>query len=313
MAWTTDRRVMALRQRVAAADVLVETLEGWRRHLTGRNTAVLTYYGFLSIFPLFMVGTTILGIVLDGNEELQEDIIDTAVAQIPVVGTQIKDNAGHLDTGGFLTLFIGLLITLWAAEKAFVAAQTAFDDTWEVPIDHRDNLAVRRWKAVLGIVIIGGSLIAGTALSAVATFANFPIVGRILLLLGTAAVNAVILTSMYRYLTAAAITWRMAWPGAALAGIGFTGLQVLGATIVDRFLKGASDTAGVFASVFALMAWLNLHATLSLFGVEMNGALERRRRGISGLDHPSVDERRRGTTDEQPVVAGRDDPAAVEP
>ena len=313
MAWTTDRRVMAVRRRVALADVIVETLEGWRRHLTGRNSAVLTYYGFLSIFPLFMIGTTILGIVLEGNEELQQEIIDTAVAQIPVVGTQIKENAGELDTGGFLTLFIGLAITLWAATKAFAAVQTAFDDAWEVPIDERDNIAVRRGKALLGIVIIGGSLVAGTALSALATFADFPVVGRVFLVLGTATVNVVVLNAMYRFLTAAAISWRIAWPGAMVSGLGFTALQVLGAQIVDRYLKGASDTAGVFASVFALLGWLSLHAILSLAGIELNGALERRRSGISGLDHPSLEQRRTRTSDEESVAARGDEPAAVEP
>jgi uncharacterized BrkB/YihY/UPF0761 family membrane protein len=87
MAWTTSARVVAYRRRSRVVDVVVETLDGWRRHVAGRNAAVLTYYGFLSIFPLFMVATTILGWLLEGDPDLQERILDSAVAQIPVLGT----------------------------------------------------------------------------------------------------------------------------------------------------------------------------------------------------------------------------------
>lgn len=276
MAWTTSERVMKLRTRWGAVDLVVETLDGWRRHLVGRNVAVLTYYGFLAVFPLFMVATTILGLVLQNNEQLREDILDTAVAQIPVIGSEIQRQAGVL-SGSIPTLLIGLGIALWAATRAFVGIQISFDDAWEIPIDRRDNLAVRRGKGLLGLLIIGAALVATTALSSLVSVGNFPLIGRLVMLVGTISINCGILASMYRFLTAADVSWRDAWPGAVLGGLGFTVLQISGAAIVQRFLANANDTTGVFATVFALMAWLNLHATLSLAGAELNAAVCRRR------------------------------------
>ncbi len=275
MAWTTSDRVQGFRERSAFVDLVVEVLDGWRRHLTGRNAAVITYYGFLSIFPLFLVATTVLGIVLRNNESLRDRILDTAVSQIPVIGPEIERNAGQL-SGGPPQLVIGLGIALWASTKAFVAVQHGFDDAWEVHIDDRDGMPAKRGKALLGVILIGGSLIATVALSSIASLADLSILNRVLLLVGTLAINITVLAIIYRLLTTARPSWTEVRPGAVLAGIAFTALQVLGTWIVELFLRDSGDTSAVFATVFALFAWLNLHATSSLVGAELNVALIRR-------------------------------------
>ncbi|MBA2546182.1 MAG: YihY/virulence factor BrkB family protein, partial [Solirubrobacterales bacterium] len=40
-------------------------------------TALITYYGFLSLFPLMLLLVTILGFVLEGDPELQEKLVDS--------------------------------------------------------------------------------------------------------------------------------------------------------------------------------------------------------------------------------------------
>jgi membrane protein len=302
MAWTTSDRVMRYRRRSSAVDVLVETIDGWRRHVTGRNAAVLTYYGFLSIFPLFLVASTILGLLLEDNEELRQDILDSAIAQIPVIGREIASNSGTIG-GGIWGLVVGLALALWAATKAFVGVQNAFDDAWDVSLDHRGNPAVKRGKALLGIAFIGTSLVATVALAAVAAAADLPAGGRVLIVVGTLAINVVVLAAMYRFLSAFDVSWSMVWPGAILGGFGFTTLQVLGATIVNRFLRNAGDTSGVFATVFALLAWISLHATISLVGIELNAALQRRR---------AAREATFGWLEETAETSGRDDASPVD-
>ena len=276
MAWTTSPQVMDLRRRRAAVDVVLETVDGWRRHATGRNAAVLTYYGFLSVFPLLLVATTILGIVLEHDPELRREIVKTAVAQLPVIGRELVENTGTVG-GGVWGLVAGFAVALWASTKAFVGAQNAFDDVWEVPLDRRGNLAVRRGKALLGVAIIGTSFAAIVALTAIASIGELRVVSRVLLLTGTLGVNTLALGVMYRLLSAHRIRWPMVWRGAVLGGIGFTALQVLGATIVRAFLRSPGRSSEVFAVVFALIAWISLHVTVALAGAELNAALERRR------------------------------------
>jgi uncharacterized BrkB/YihY/UPF0761 family membrane protein len=56
----------------------------------GKHAALLAYYGFLSLFPLLLVFATLLAYVLARNPQLQQELIDAAVTQLPVLGTQIQ-------------------------------------------------------------------------------------------------------------------------------------------------------------------------------------------------------------------------------
>jgi uncharacterized BrkB/YihY/UPF0761 family membrane protein len=50
----------------------------------GNLAALITYYGFVSLFPLLLVGVTVLGYVLQGNDELQHRVLDSALANFPI-------------------------------------------------------------------------------------------------------------------------------------------------------------------------------------------------------------------------------------
>ena len=158
MAWTTGDRVMALRGRHVAIDVGVDTLDGWRRHISGRNASVIAFFGFLSIFPLMLAATTILGFVLQDNEDLQQRIIEGALEDIPVIGQELANDPTAI-TGNIWVLLIGLGGALWSATKAFVLIQIAQDDVWEVDVDHRAAMPVQRGRALLGLVFMGGAQI----------------------------------------------------------------------------------------------------------------------------------------------------------
>ena len=49
----------------------------------GYLAALIAYYGFVSLFPLLLVFTSILGIVLHNNPELENRILDSALSRFP--------------------------------------------------------------------------------------------------------------------------------------------------------------------------------------------------------------------------------------
>ncbi|WP_260115308.1 YhjD/YihY/BrkB family envelope integrity protein [Ornithinimicrobium sp. INDO-MA30-4] len=51
--------------------------------------ALITYYGFLSLFPLLLLLSSVLGFLLTNQPALQEAILDSAARQIPVIGSEI--------------------------------------------------------------------------------------------------------------------------------------------------------------------------------------------------------------------------------
>lgn len=276
MAWTTSDKVMELRSKHPAIEVGVDTLDGWRRHISGRNASTLAFFGFLSIFPALLAATTILGFVLEGNDDLQQRIIDGALADIPVLGQQLENDPASL-SGNIWALLIGLGGALWSASKAFVAMQGAFDDVWEVEVDHRDAMPKQRGKALLGILFIGGAQVGTIVIATLVASAGLPNIGRILLVLATVAINITMIAAMYRFLTAAEPTWSDVWPGAIVAGIVYTLLQHFGTTIVRSITENASDTYGQFALVLGLVTWLGLLAIATIMSAEWNAALVRHR------------------------------------
>jgi membrane protein len=77
-------------------------------------------------------------------------------------------------------------------------------------------------------------------------------------------------------LTGAAVTTRVVFPGAAVATIGWLGLQAIGSVYVAHVVKGSSEAYGGFAVVVGLLSWLFLGAQVTLIAAEVNVVLARR-------------------------------------
>ncbi|MEZ5296971.1 MAG: YihY/virulence factor BrkB family protein [Ilumatobacteraceae bacterium] len=271
MPWTTNPKVTAVRRRSHPVDVVVEMLDGFRRHLTGRNAAVLTYYGFLTLFPLFLAASTILGFVLESKPEWRDDLLDSAIDSVPFIGDQIA--SGEIG-GSWIALIIGLAGAMWGSLKAFVGIQSAYDDTWEIPVDDRSSGGKQRLKALIGLAAIGGSQVGNVTLAAIVDRAGLPLIGRVALIAGGLAINLAVVGIMYRFLTSADTTWRMILPGAVFTATIYTAAQFAGTALTTRILESA-ESYGDFAGVIALLTWLSLHALVNLFGAELNAAIVR--------------------------------------
>ena len=73
----------------------------------GYLAALIAYFGFVSLFPLLLLFSTVLGIVLVGNPELQQQIIDSAMSQIPLIGDELGQPEGL--SGGTGAIVIGVV------------------------------------------------------------------------------------------------------------------------------------------------------------------------------------------------------------
>lgn len=273
MAWTTGDRVMTYREKWHWFDVAVETLDGWRRHQGGKNASLLAFFTFLSIFPLILAAITILGFLLDGNEDLRQRLIDGAMAEIPVIGDEIASDPNAI-SGNWFGLVVGLGGALWSSTRAFVGFQSAIDDTWEVPLDGRASMPIARGKALVGLAIIGASQVGSIAITSIVSAADLPVASGVLLQASTFALNIVVLGSMYWFLTSASVSWRRVWPGAIPAGIILTLLQIFGTRLVQRFAEGSESFATV-NTIIGLITWLSLVGIVTVMFAEFNAALVR--------------------------------------
>jgi membrane protein len=276
MGWQTSNAVMKIRKKSDVVDTVVEMLDGWRLHLSGRNASVLAFFTFLSIFPLMLAATTILGIVFDGNPDLRDRIIESAADEIPVVGAELKSNPDAL-SGSVWVIVAGLLGAIWSSTKSFVGLQGALDDTWEVPVNNRAGMPVQRGRAIVGLLIVGTAQVGVLAITAIVNAAGLPGISQFLVAFGTALLNMLVLATMYRFLTSGDPTWGDVWPGAIMAGIIFSVLQFFGPRLVRTIATNAGDTYGTFAIVLGLITWLSFVAIALLMAAELNAAIVRLR------------------------------------
>jgi len=265
-----------MRLKSRTIDFIVGGIDGFIRHKTKRHAALLAHYGFLSVFPLLAVMTTILGYVLENHKTFRTDIVDSVFAQIPFIGEQIEKDPSEIH-GSLPVLIVGLATTLWAGTRAFVAAQNGINDIWEIPDAQRPNFARTRVRALLAIAVVGVAQLASATVTGVVAISGTSWLNRILLILAAIAINIGVLLAAYRVLTARRLTLRQLLPGAVVAGVGFSILQLIGTTIVQRAIRSATPVYGDFATVFALLTWLSLHGLIALVGAEANAALDRHR------------------------------------
>jgi membrane protein len=278
MSWTEHPKLMPWRRRSKFVDLVFDMIDGYSRHRTGRNASLLAYMGILTVFPLLLGATTVLGLVLEGNEELQADIVDSALSQIPVVGASLQENQGSI-SGSWWALVLGLGGALWGSLRAFLAMQTALDDIWEV--EHgRANFLMQRVKALIGIGVIGAAQVGTVVLAALVGQAGLPRTSQILLTIGGLAINVAVIGAMYKWLTSAKVTWKMLWPGTISAAVVYTALQFVGTNLMAAKFKDSEEVYGVFGGLIALAAWISLHALVALVGAELNAALCRRRQDM---------------------------------
>ena len=260
----------------AAAAIPMAVVKKFGDDRASSLAALMAYYAFLSLFPLLLVFVSVLGFVLEGNPSLQADIIDSALARIPVVGTQLDDEVAPL-TGSALGLAVGLAGALWAGLGVMLALGRAFQEVWDVPrLDQRGPIRSRAYGGA-ALVVLAAALIGSTVLTGMAIGGGIgPAAERVGALSVALVVNAAVFLAVFGLLTQRPVVVRELLPGVLLATVGSLILQSAGGWYVDRAVTGAGDTYGTFALVIGLLSWFWLGSHLLLLAAEVNVVLHRR-------------------------------------
>jgi YihY family inner membrane protein len=241
--------------------------------------AVVTYYAFIAMFPLLLIASSVLGFVLQGNRELSDQVLTSALSQFPIVGTELGKPRGL--QGSTSAVVFGSIAALYGVLGLGQAAQNAVNVAYAVPRNSRLNPVLSRVSSLLLLVAAGLTVLAVTLLTSFASHIDVlgaDVAGEIgwLLKLGSVAINALVLAAMMRLATSQRQTFRSALPGAVLVAMLWQLLQNLGGTYVSRVVSRASEINAVFAIVLGLLALLYIASVIAVIGLEVNVVLSRR-------------------------------------
>lgn len=235
----------------------------------GYLAALITYYAFVSLFPMLLLFTTVLGVVLIGHPELQRDIMQSTVSQLPVIGEQLGEPRQL--SGGVAGVVIGIAGALYGGLGVGQAVQNAMDTVWAVPRHQRRDPIRSRLRTLVLFGLAGGALVLTTVVSAGGLVSGLlgP-AAKIGVVLAAMAVNIGVCLLAFRLATARPTTFREVLPGAVVAAAVWQLLQWFGAGYVAHVVKSSSATNSVFALVLGLLAFLYLVAVTLVVCAEIN-------------------------------------------
>lgn len=284
------RRVDAVQRRHRPLAFLFGVVKKFGDDRGGALGAQLTYYGFLSIFPLLLVLTTILGYI--GNRALSDSVIGSALSQFPVFGEQIGKDVSRPLSGSGLGLVVGLLVLLYGALGSTQAAQHAMAQVWNVPAVDRPGFLPRLGRGLAVFAALGIGVLISTVLSGLMTANGSWFAARAVGVLLLAGLNVALYLAAFRFLTPRSIPPADLVPGAVLGGIAYTVLLTIGTALVQHQLRHAEAVYGQFGFVLGLIGYLALVCQLSLYAAELN-VVRARRLWPRGMTEPLTDADRR--------------------
>jgi inner membrane protein YhjD len=267
-------RIDRFQQRRPPLAFVVGVIRKFGDDRAGRLAALVAYYAFFSLFPLLLAATTVVAYVV--GDRSAQDLQDSALAQIPVIGSQISNNVNTLSGSG-LALVVGVALALWAGLGCMQAAQDGMSEVWDVPRVNEPSFIAKRLRSLGTLGVMAAALLVGTAATQVVTLLpDLPGLARFGGVVASGLVNIGLFLVVFQVLNPERHPWRQLLPGAVVGGIGYTALQAVGQWYVNRTVKGAADTYGTFAVVIGLLSWLYLLGQLLLFSAEVNVVAARR-------------------------------------
>lgn len=249
----------------AAPGFIYAVLKKYGDDSGGYMAGLLTYYGFLSLFPLLLVAVSVLQIVLHSHPGIRDKVLQHATQYFPVVGEQLGSSV-HGKGGTGAALIIGIILTLWGAKGIADVFQYNLNRTWGVPKVSRPGFPKGPLRS-LAIIILGGiGLVVASGLSSIASKIDKGFIFRILSVI----ISFIVLWGLFWIIFKLGLSYSRATKKALLysalvAAVGVQILQIAGGYLITHELSNLKHLYGTFAATLGLLFWIYLQARVFMY------------------------------------------------
>jgi YihY family inner membrane protein len=270
------RRVDAFQQRHLVPAFVIALTKKYGDDNAGALSVQLAYTLFTSIFPLLLLLTTILSLLLAHHPSWRNAALHSTFSQFPIVGSQLSQNIHVMRRNSTFGLVVGILGLIYGTTGLAGTGLYVMEQVWNIPFARRPNYWTRMGRSLTFLGLLGFGLIVTTFLSGFGTFSGQAVWYEIAAEALAALVNVALYLAAFRVLTPKQVGLRSLIPGVVAFGVIWTVLQALGGYVVGHYLRDDNATYGVFATVLGLIAWLYLGAEVFVYSAELNVVLARR-------------------------------------
>ncbi|MBK1789314.1 inner membrane protein YhjD [Prauserella cavernicola] len=272
-----EKLLPRLRRKYPWFDHVLRANDAFTERYGDHYAAAITYFSVLSLFPLLMVGFSVAGFILAGNEsalqEIRDGIINSAPEGLGSFLATIVDAA--LDSRAGIGVF-GLLLALYSGLGWMTNLRDALTAQWGQDKKQLPFLSTKL-KDLLALVGLGVALLVSFGLAAVGGGVGSYLLGlvglddvgwaRFLLRLATIvlglAANVLVFLWVISQLPREKVTARSAVKGALLAGIGFEVLKQVATVYLTSV--SSSPSGALFGPIIGLLVFANLVSRFLLF------------------------------------------------
>lgn len=275
---SAKERLRELRARAQWVDHAVRAYDRDDEVLGGRLAAAVTYFAFLSFFPLLALAFALVGYVSSVYPDAQDDVMRVVEGAFPSL---VGPGEGQLDITEVIGAkkgagLLGLLGLLYAGLGWLDALRDGLRRVFGTD-DVAIGLLRKKLVDVLVLVLLGLSLLVSLAVSSLATSATtrgLDLAGldesttatallKVLSVVLAVLVDVVIFAILLSRLSGAKLPWRQVRSGALLAAGGFAVLKLAGTFLVAH--TTSNPLYATFGVVVGLLVWINLVSRLTIF------------------------------------------------
>jgi membrane protein len=271
-------RIRRARNRFPAVDHAVRAYDRHSEVLGSQVAAAITYFGFLSFFPLLALAFAVVGYLSVAYPEVRDGITSAVEGAFPSL---VGDGPGQISIDDTVAAkngasVVGLLGLLYAGLGWVDALRDGLRRVFGT-LDEPLPFLRKKLTDVLVLVLLGAVLLASVAISGLATSATRQVLGTVGLddsLVATAllkvlavalalAVDTAVFAVILSRLPGVPLPWRQLRSGALLGAVGFEVLKLVGTFLVAR--TTSNPLYATFGVVVGLLVWINLLSQLLVY------------------------------------------------
>ena len=232
---------------------------GWR------HAALITYYGFLSVFPILLVAASVLSAVLVNRPTLRQEMVAALLPE--ALQSTVNAALAAMPASG-LPLAIGIIGLLLSGTGVVFSAYETLNHLAGVPRRSRFHVVARYTRVLLMVIVV---LVGGLGIAAltVASGALPDELQRLAASLATALVVFLVLLAAVALLVARPVPLRASVLPAAMGAVVVTLVLGLGARLLGPLVARSGPVYGSFATVAGIFTLLYLVSQALLYAAEV--------------------------------------------
>jgi uncharacterized BrkB/YihY/UPF0761 family membrane protein len=239
----------------------------------GWVSALISYYGFFSLFPLLVVFVSVATWILGDRPDLLHRVLEAVWSRVPFGAAGLQESVEHeVQTlqANVWVMIVSIAVTLWGGMGVVRVLQDAVNIVWGVARFRRPGFfpKLARSLAILGLLGLG--LVTFGVVAGLTVTATVPAAGLVAAAIANVVLGALIAIAMYHLSIAEPTPTSDFVPGAILMAVGGYGLNLVAGIYVQDVIARTSGIYGPFATTIGLLAYVSLIVQLFVVATEVN-------------------------------------------